>query len=203
MSTSILKVSRLEALTDGIFAIAMTILILNINLPSHISTGTLETLLKENISHQLFVYAGSFIILATYWIGMNFQLGFLDHTSRYYLWINASFLMFTCVVPFSANLLATYPSHEISIIFYASNLLCMSSIQLIMWIYAQHNHLNNDSARIKGVSRSIYRRICVAPVFYSIAFFLAHKDTNLAFVILVAPPLIQMLPGAVDKLISV
>ncbi|MDX1902173.1 MAG: TMEM175 family protein [Gammaproteobacteria bacterium] len=196
----VLKVSRIEALTDGIFAIAMTILVLNVNLPTHTTIKTLSYNLYKDVIHQLFVYAGSFIILATYWVGMNFQLGFLARSTRLYLWINILFLLSICVVPFSASVLASFPHMPISIIFYATNLLCISTIQLIMWMYALHAGLNSEAAKIEGVSRSIYRRICVAPVFYAIAFLLAFHDTNLAFFILVAPPLIHIFPGAVDKL---
>lgn len=198
--SKVLKVSRIESLTDGIFAIAMTILVLNVTIPAHTTNRMLGSVLYSDVIHQLFVYAGSFIILGTYWVGMNFQLGFLHTTTRLYLWINILFLLGVCVVPFSASVLAGFPRTSVSIIFYAINLLCISTIQFIMWVYAEKSQFNSDAAKIAGVSRSIYRRICIAPLFYITAILLADIDTNLAFFILVAPPLIHIFPGAVDKL---
>src|SRR5690242_19219537 len=84
----ILKVSRLENLTDGIFAIAMTILVLNITLPLDTTTAKLALVLQTTILEKIFIYAGSFIILGTQWIAMTFQHGFVERLNRPYLWAN-------------------------------------------------------------------------------------------------------------------
>lgn len=196
----ILKVSRLESLTDGIFAIAMTILVLNVGVSSTITAPTIAAHLQNEVAHKLFIYAGSFIILGTYWVGMNFQLGFLERVNRLYLWANIFFLMFVCVLPFSASLLGNFRHAPLSICFYAFNIMVMSLIQLFLWWYARLFKLNAETvSHADIVSRSIYRRICVAPFFYIAALLLTYWNTDVAFIALVAPPLIHIFPGAVDR----
>lgn len=196
----VLKISRIESFTDGIFAIAMTLLVFNVGVGPGTTPLTLAAHLHYEVAHKLFIYAGSFIILGTYWVGMNFQLGYLEHVNRLYLWMNVFFLMFVCVVPFSASLLGNF-SHEVAgISFYAANLLLMSMIQAMMWWYANHFSLNTETVTNEWVVvRSIYRRILVALPFYLSALILSWWNTDAAFAALVAPPLIHIFPGAVDK----
>jgi uncharacterized membrane protein len=198
----VLKVSRLEALTDGIFAIAMTILVLNVSIPQDTTLTTLLYTLHHSVAHKLYIYAGSFIILGTYWVGMDFQHGLLVRISRPYLWLSILFLMFVCVVPFSANLLASYPHASISLSFYAINLALASATQLIMWLYAQTFHLNSDTAQNPHVHRSVLRRIGIAVFCYIISFLIAPWHPNWAFIMLLTPPLIHIIPGAVDKYVN-
>lgn len=198
-TTHILKVSRLECLTDGIFAIAMTILILNVVLPDTATSETLWLNLKSTIFQKLFIYAGSFIILGTYWVGMDFQHGFLTRVTRPYLWLNILLLMSICVLPFSASLLARFPHDLVGLNFFTINLIVISVFELFLWGYAQIFGLNNDAARIPAVKHSIYRRILIAPVFYLTALIVGCWNIDIAFVLLIIPPIIHIAPGAVDR----
>lgn len=193
----ILKISRLESLTDGIFAIAMTILIFNLHIPSQLREQSLWTVLSHDTFEKLGIYAGSFIILGTQWIGTYFQLGFLERVNRIYLWFNVFWLMLICIVPFSASLLVDYPDSPISISFYAVNLILVTLSRFFCWEYACHFKLNHPSHPI--ASRSIVQRLIMAPVFYMAAPFVAYWNTHFAFVLLIAPPLIHLIPGKVDQ----
>lgn len=197
MSNRILKVSRLEGLTDGIFAIAMTILILELHLPSGISDKVLPLVLIHNVVFRLFIYIGSFIILGTLWIAMNFQLGLLAHVTRPYLWANVFYLMVICVVPFSASLVGSYPNHPASIIFFACNLMFASLMQFITAESAHKRHLNNESY-VPEMRRAILRRIFVGPIFYVAGILLAYWSPTFAFILLICPPLIYLAPGKID-----
>ncbi len=199
MDHQVLKVSRLEALVDGIFAIAMTILVLNLSIPQGANLTTLHSIMRHDILHKLFIYGGSFIILGTYWVGMDFIYGFLSHVTRPYLWFNIFFLMHICIVPFSASILGSFPHERISIDFYAYNLLGISMVQLFIWWYAQTYHLNIDLAHDKAISRSLYRRILTASICYLGSLILARWNTDVAFIVLILPPLIYIIPGGIDK----
>ena len=190
-SSHLLKVSRLEGLTDGIFAIAMTILVLDLKLPGS------ATFLTSAIYIRLAVYVGSFIILGTLWVAMNFQLGLIERLNRPYLWTNILYLMVICVVPFSASLVAAFPNHPGSISFFAVNLLFASSGQLLTFVTAHHYKLNKSSYS-EGIKRAIINRIYVAPIFYISALLVAHWNTSIAFLLLVAPPTIYLIPGKID-----
>lgn len=194
----ILKTSRLEALFDGVFAIAMTILVLDLKLPADVNAANLFSTLTTDILHRLFIYVGSFVILGTLWIAMNFQLGLLERINRLYLWVNVFYLMVICVVPFSASLVGSYPLSSACIIFYAVNLLCASLAQLIIAECAHLCHLNSN-VYSSAIRYAIIRRIFVAPIFYILSIFLAFTDTKIAFVALIAPTLIYIIPGRVDR----
>ncbi len=198
---TILKISRLEALTDGIFAIAMTILVFNLNLPLKISDQNLWSALTQDVIEKLAIYAGSFIILGTQWIGVYFQFGFLVRVTRTYLWINIFCLLFLCVIPFSASLVADHSHNPVSISFYAINLILVTVGRFICWQYACKYKLNNPNHSVVAY-RSIVQRLALAPVFYIAAPFVAYWDTHIAFLMLIAPPIIHIIPGQVDKYIE-
>ncbi len=195
--THLLKISRLEGLTDGVFSIAMTIMVLNLHLPNHFNTGDVSPIVQSNIYINLYMYAGSFIILGTHWIAMNFQWGLLERLNRIYLWTNMFYLMAICVIPFSANLLVAYPHSIYSINFYAINLLCTSLGQMITLTCAYYFKLNKNTYRIE-VYRAALLRILVAPVFYISSLVMTHWSTSIAFILLVLPTAIYLIPGRID-----
>ena len=197
-TTHLLKVSRLEALTDGIFAIAMTIIVLNLHVPLHLPNQKIPPLIREEIFSNLLVYIGSFIILGTHWIAMNFQWGLLERLNRTYFWVNMFYLMAICVIPFSANLLGAYRYNVDSIYFYAINLLCCSFGQILILQCSVYYKLNKDVYK-PVIYRAAILRILVAPVFYISSLILTHWTTRGCFVLLVLPTLIYMIPGRIDR----
>ncbi len=194
----ILKISRLEGLTDGIFAIAMTILILDLRLPTELSQYQMSAFLTSHILEKLFIYAGSFIILGTLWVAMGFQIGALERLNRQYLWTHIFYLMVVCVIPFSANLLGSYPNEAPSILFYSINLLFASLAQFIIAECSKYYNLNKDIFT-PAIRTAIVRRIFVAPPFYLAAIFLAYWNVRFAFFTIVVPTIVYMIPGRVDK----
>lgn len=197
----LLKVSRLEGLTDGVFAIAMTILALDLNVQAALPQDHLSEIMT-GIYLKLFIYAGSFIILGTLWIAMSFQIGLLDRVNRPYLWCHVFYLMAVCVIPFSSRFVAAYPTAHASITFYAINLLCASLSQFIICECARLYRLNSDIYS-SSIRRAIIQRIFVAPPCYIAALILAHWNTSLAFALLILPTIIYIKPGYVDKFNSV
>jgi uncharacterized membrane protein len=194
----LLKISRLEGLTDGIFAIAMTIMVLNLHVPSHIATNNILSTIKGDLFTNLIIYIGSFVILGTHWVAMNFQLGLLDHLNRPYLWTNIFYLMVICVVPFSANLLGAYPHSVDSINFYAINLLC-SSLGQFLTLECAHYYKLYKNLYTQEIHHAAFRRILVSPPFYIAALIMAHWNIRLAFILLVAPTLLYIIPGRIDR----
>ena len=102
--------NRVEALTDGIFAVAMTLLVLDIEVPEvQQATGTANLPLKLlALVPKMLSYIISFIILGVYWVGHHAQLAFIHRADRPLLWINILFLLWVALVPFSTALLSEY-----------------------------------------------------------------------------------------------
>lgn len=199
MTKQIPKVSRLESLTDGIFAIAMTILVLELQIPKISASMDLWQILNNSgVLHNLFIYAGSFIILGTQWVAISFQHGYLEHVNRPFLWVNIFYLMMVCIVPFSASLAVDYAASTASISFFAINLLVISIGQLFISLASGFYQLNND-AYTKQIHSAIMQRILISPMFCFFSLIAAHWNTYIAFILLTIPPLIYLVPGRVDK----
>jgi uncharacterized membrane protein len=194
----LLKVSRLEGLTDGVFAIAMTILAFDLRVPQElILNPLLHTIIHVELI-KLFIYVGSFIVLGTLWIAMNFQLGLLERVNRPYLWANVFYLMVICVVPFSASIVANFTSDPMSILVFAFNLL-FASLGQVITAQSAHKHKLNKETYTPAIRKAIIRRVAIGPIFYIAACFLAYWDTKVAFIILVIPPIIYLFPGRIDS----
>lgn len=197
-SIHLLKISRLEGLADGIFAIAMTIMVLNLHVPLHIQTHKIFPLIQKDLYTNLIIYVGSFVILGTHWVAMNFQWGLLERLNRIYLWTNIFYLMVICVIPFSANLLGAYPNNIDSINFYGINLLCCSLGQFLT-LECAHFFKLYKSEYTPAIHRAALRRIWVAPPFYVASLLIAHWNIVVAFSLLVFPTLIYIIPGRIDR----
>ena len=101
---------RLETLTDGVFAIAMTLLVLNLRFPVT-KAGLTERELEQIVfgqSNVFFNYFLSFILLALFWMLHHQQFHFFRKTDRSHIWINIFILMFVALLPFSASLVGPF-----------------------------------------------------------------------------------------------
>jgi uncharacterized membrane protein len=196
-TTHLLKISRLEGLTDGIFAIAMTILVLDLHIPRDLAVNMLLHVMKSEVFFRIYVYVASFAILGTLWVAMNFQLGLLERLNRVYLWTNIFYLMVICVVPFSASLIGAYPTNPESITFFAVNLL-FASLGQFLTAQCSYYYKLNKSFYHAALRNAVLRRIFFAPPFYIAAMFMAHWHTDIAFILLFTPILAYMIPGRVD-----
>lgn len=102
---------RLNNLTDGIFAIAMTILVLTIDspqLPPETTSAALWNALVDKL-HPFLNYFLSFYILAGIWLSQVHQARHMAHTKRRYIWLELLAMMLVCLVPFTTNLSGDYP----------------------------------------------------------------------------------------------
>ncbi len=102
--------NRLEALTDGIFAIAMTILVVSLDIP-HLSGGAANgdvSFFLFGQAHKILNYFLSFVLLAVFWIQHHEQSHVTDRTDNSHLWINMFLLMFISLIPFTTSLISTF-----------------------------------------------------------------------------------------------
>jgi uncharacterized membrane protein len=102
---TILNKNRIEALTDGVFAVVMTLLVLDISVPqisSHYAIDSVAAgteLLKRlfDLWPKILSFGISFVILAIYWVAHHRQFHYIKHSNRALIWINIMFLMATCL----------------------------------------------------------------------------------------------------------
>ena len=168
-SESWMTTHRIEALTDGIYAIAMTLLVLNLALPE---VGTDQAVQLHDAlfgqAHKFFNYALSFILLAIFWIIHHDQFHFIKRTDRIHLWLNIFCLMFVVLVPFSTSLTGDYPDETIAKLFFDSNLFILGIFNSLNWAYAKGYRLVDRSLDPRRIAIG-KRRGAVTPIVALIA----------------------------------
>jgi len=193
-----LSKSRVEALTDGIFAVAMTLLILDVKVPLVSHT---EDLPRELLAlwPRLVSYAISFVMLGIYWVGHHNQFHLIRRTNRTLLWINILFMMTICFVPFSAALLSAYATQPLALAVYGVNLVTIGLILYGHWSYATFGHRLVDRDLDNRVIRFASRRILIGPVVFSLASVLSFVSATASLILLMLAPLVYLFPGKVDR----
>jgi len=136
-----LTLNRIEALTDGIFAIVMTLLVLSLDLPEKVKLLNEEEIriFLHSQWHVLYIYMLSFMILAKFWTAHHSQFSHLKATNPTHLWLNIVFLMFTALLPFTSDLAGDLPLYWMSQMPFHMNMFLISSTFLISWQYASKN----------------------------------------------------------------
>jgi uncharacterized membrane protein len=158
--------NRLEALSDGVFAIVMTILVLELSIP--LVTGTsANTELRRRLLEmwpQFLAYGVSFLVLGVIWI--NHHLMF-HHIKR--VWLNIITLMFVALVPFSTSLLGEYGETQTAVVVYGVNILLTLIMAFILWTYATGRYRLVD----RDIDPKLVRRTKFMFLFASLLFLLA------------------------------
>src|SRR6516164_3186288 len=136
-----LSKTRIEALTDGIFAIAMTLMVFDIKIPP------VAQMDQWNLRHELIqlwprflAYLISFVMLGVYWVGHHNQYHYIRRTDRPFLWINIFFLMGVSLIPFSTGLLGQFPEDRTALGVYGLNLIMVGGFLYAHWSYAGRNY---------------------------------------------------------------
>jgi uncharacterized membrane protein len=159
-SEHILSTERLEALADGIFAFAMTLLVLSIDIPVSLpATSADQAILKYLIDllPKLGIYIIAFLILGMLWYGHQRLFHFINYIDTGLLWINLIFLMFVALAPLTTNLAGDYVNFQMGILPMEIQFLILNLIYGYMWFYVisrpemlSHELNSLEIARIKA-----------------------------------------------------
>jgi uncharacterized membrane protein len=182
------SLERLAALSDGIFAVAMTLLVLDLHVPAseviH-SQGALWHALA-GAAPQLISYVLSFMTLGIFWNGQQAQLNAFTRSDRNLSWIHLAFLFAVSLMPFSTRLLAEFISYRSVLIAYWGNILLLGTLLFVSWRYAARAGLLREEVT-HDRQCAVERRIVVAQGLYALGALLCVFNTyaSIAFIILV------------------
>ncbi len=164
--------NRLHALTDGVYAIAMTLLVLELHVPDARSSAELVNGLIT-IAPNLFSFALGFAVLGTYWVGSAINLSHLAHVDRAALFLNVLQLFFISLLPFTTALLGRYPDEAAAVIVYALHLEALGLAQYAHWVYVlRHPELVHAPVDAQ-TKRAATIRILLGPAMWAVAMLLA------------------------------
>ncbi|HYV33890.1 MAG TPA: TMEM175 family protein [Candidatus Limnocylindria bacterium] len=183
--------ARLETLVDGVFAIAMTILVLDIHVPDLLAGATSNDLFTQLVAiwPRILSFILTFIILGMFWAGHHTEFRYIKKLDNKLIWLNIFYLMFVSFLPFTAALLGRYPLNQAAVIIYGIHLMIMVLVHYIMWQHAsKHRNLvveNLDPRINKIADRLIYFSVPL----YGIAILLSFWRIEASLIIYAFLPL--------------
>jgi len=195
-----LSTRRIESLSDSIFAVAMTVLILDIHSPlrADLAHASLSSLLFH-LSPKVLSYIISFMVLGIGWSGHHHLFHHVKRSNRYFLWMNIVYLMGIVFIPFSTSLLGEFGDQETAILVFGLNLNFTAVMLYLMWSYAASNHRLIDSNLELTVVRLAKQRILSGILLYFIIMGVSFFSTKLSLLLYLVIPIFYILPGKVDR----
>jgi uncharacterized membrane protein len=190
------KTSRLEAFSDGVFAIIVTIMVFDVKLPALGSNPSPAELAGAfaAVAPKFFSFIISFLVVAAFWAHHHQLFHAVERTDRKLLWHNNVLLLFLSLIPATAAFLGNSPRLPIAVALYGAVLLLSSLSALLMYRYAAFGSELMD-ARVQGAERQrTLRKYWLAPVFYVTAILLAWLWPSVSLTIYVVILIAFLLP---------
>ena len=160
---------RIAALSDGIFAFAATVLVLDFHAPEpadiHSEAELLHALAAS--APRLLPWLLSLVTLGIFWLGQQTQLSQLARSNRDLAWLHFVFLAIVTVLPFSTKLLADFLTYRTAFLIYWLNIALLGAALYAAWTCAERAKLIQEEAR-GDISRAVKRRIVMAQSLYGI-----------------------------------
>ena len=169
-----ISTARLISFSDGVFAIAVTLLVFNLKVPQ-IAATDVHRILPEMIWAMLpnfTTYILSFLLIAVYWTFHHRLLNLVTRINNPFLWMNIWYLLMVSFIPFPAALYGSYPHEIFSFIFYIVSMIVVNGISMLMLGYASYKY------------RLVSKDLSLAPVRY-----LFFRQFTTIFVFLISIPI--------------
>jgi uncharacterized membrane protein len=146
--------NRLEAFSDGVFAIAITLLILNVKVPDsqNISNGQLNHILRA-ATPKLLSFGFSFLVIGVFWVAHHRIFSFAKVVDTPLVWLNIVYLMFIALIPFPASILADNFFLTTTILLYTGTLFVISVLNFIILQYI----LKSDDVKHEALTEEVFR----------------------------------------------
>jgi uncharacterized membrane protein len=193
------SVERLAAISDGIFAVTLTLLVLDLKVPVldevhrqvpmwHAGALNAESALWHallKVGPSALAFALSFLTLGMFWVGQQTQLNHCVRSNRELTWLHLAFLLGVSFMPFSTALLAEYMTFRLALVVYWLNLLLLGLLLLAALRYAERAGLLRED-RDPEMRRSAERRIVIAQSLYFAGVLLGLWNTyvGIGFIVL-------------------
>jgi uncharacterized membrane protein len=202
-------IDRLLALTDGVVAIALTLLVLQLQVPvTHAltkhpdSAGALWDALSPDAS-EITSYLVSFLVIAQFWMVHHRVLRGMRGHSEGLAWRNFGFLLALTLMPFTSDLIGRYGTNPVAITLFGLNLVAISLTTQWIFFYAAHHNLIKDAARSARDERTAKVRVCFVLGIVATSLALAWTAPQLAkfvwLLFLVVPPLAERTARALER----
>jgi uncharacterized membrane protein len=192
--------TRLEAFSDGVFAIVLTLLIFNIQVPILTPPLTNEVVWKGFLSiyPHLIIFFITFAVISVFWINHHFLFhGFVKSIDRWLNLMNLWYLMFIVFIPFSASFMGAYHAYWPAAVIYGTNLLLTVLMGTFMINYIKAKNLLSDEVSQRTFKQARFRTI-VSLFCYFAGIVFAFVNTSISVFFYVFPVIFNIIPGTLD-----
>ena len=180
---------RLAAFSDGIFAVALTVMVLELKAPDQSAFSALWSLWPTGIS-----YAVSFLFIAIIWINHHYLMRFVGPPTLRLIWMNFIHLFIVLLLPFATAWVARTRLASSPVVFYAGLFVC---IDLAYNFFEREVLVRADATEVsEGTRRIARRRSLVVLASFTIAMLVAFVAPRLAFGLICTALILHLRPEA-------
>lgn len=172
------ELDRLIFFSDAVFAIVMTLLVLDIRVPD-VATDEVPGMVLE-LWPKIFSYLLSFLVIGLYWIGHHQTFRYVRSYDRTLLWLNLLFLLSISFIPFPTALLGEYGELRFSVIFYAVSLALARLLLALVWWYVFSGPIRTSDELDHGLAKFHLWRSLAIPAIFVLSIGIAFFSTSAA-----------------------
>lgn len=191
---------RTEAFSDGVFAIIVTLLVLEIKVPQlHDHTSSAELLdALVDMAPKIISWVASFFFISVMWVQHHNLFRMSEKIDYGMVWLNNIFLLFICFMPFPTALMGEYPHNRPAVLLFGLDVTIASLVQVWMYYYIAKNYLLSHYDQ-KNVMRNVKRSFLLAPMLLIVATAVSFVSLVLPYVIYLIVPFFFLLPFDEEK----
>ena len=181
---------RVENFSDAVFAIVVTIMVLEIRVPDSLAFGS-DTNALMQFSTLIVTYALSFVVVGILWASHHYLIFTLPNADRTTIWLNNNVLFWVTIIPIVARFFGLYPTSPRAVSAYAFVIMMCTLSMSLLRVHAarvSHNELHRE------VHRRVFGKAAIAVGFYAAAIAVAFVNVRLAWILLLILPAMFFLP---------
>jgi uncharacterized membrane protein len=188
------SLTRTEAFSDAVFAIIVTLLVLELKVPQLkevTSVGELGDQLVE-LMPKFVSWLISFIIVCKFWLNHHHLLSLARHANYGMIWLNSLFLLGQSFIPFPTALAGEYPHNALAVSFFGMVFALNTFLFLLLNAYIRRNLLKPELAA--NQDPTVVIKGFIGPASYLVGAALAWLSIHTAFVVYALTPLLYITP---------
>jgi uncharacterized membrane protein len=195
---------RVDFLTDGVFAIVATLLVLEIDVPEIPDHHTQAELWRSlgDVAPSFAAFAFSFLTILVYWVNHESLSRVVTHYPYRLVWINLMVLFFISMIPFTTKFISEYPTEPAAVLIYGLVLLLTSLAAVLGYWYVAFS-ANLMRPEISHETRvQLLKRWIAGPVLYLVAVLAALVSVYVSIAIYIAIPLMFFVPAVQEGVLE-
>src|SRR5688572_7170546 len=178
---TVVDLGRLNALSDGVFAFALTLLVLDIRIPEETLRGDLALRVIE-LAPRMLIYLIGFVVIGGAWGSHQRMLSQIRRGDGPLVWLNFASLLFVTLLPACSALLGRFPGEVIAILCFALDVILIQLTALSLWRHASKYDLLNDTLD-PFVVRSVGRRLMLSAGAFGLSMLLIPLNATLVYLV--------------------